>query len=121
MRQLQTISIFSGFCYLPHGNVRAEPPGYIGGNSQGRVTEAHVVSLRVDVLGPVTAWRDGHEGAAGQPKQLAVLGLLASRANRVVSLGQLIDAVWGDQPPATAEGGVCPYAAGLRRVLEPGR
>jgi DNA-binding response OmpR family regulator len=37
------------------------------------------------VLGPVTVWRDGHEVMAGQPRQLAVLGLLASRANRVVS------------------------------------
>ncbi|HEY3877602.1 MAG TPA: BTAD domain-containing putative transcriptional regulator [Trebonia sp.] len=83
--------------------------------------EADVVPLRVGVLGPVTVWRDGNELMAGQPKQLAVLGVLASRANRVVSLGQLVDAVWGDQPPATAEGGIYTYVAGLRRVLETGR
>ncbi|HEX6452257.1 MAG TPA: BTAD domain-containing putative transcriptional regulator [Trebonia sp.] len=82
---------------------------------------AAVVPLRVGVLGPVTTWRDGNEISAGQPRQLAVLGLLASRANRVVSRGELVDAVWGDDPPASAEGGVYTYVAGLRRVLEPDR
>jgi DNA-binding SARP family transcriptional activator len=80
-----------------------------------------VVPLRVGVLGPVTLWRDGREQAAGQPRQLAVLGMLATHANRVVSRGELVDAVWGDQPPATAEGGIYTYVAGLRRVIEPDR
>jgi DNA-binding SARP family transcriptional activator/tetratricopeptide (TPR) repeat protein len=59
--------------------------------------------------------------SAGQPRQLAVLGMLAMRANRVVSRGDLIDAVWGEDPPASAEGGVYTYVAGLRRVFEPNR
>jgi len=80
-----------------------------------------VVPLRVGVLGPVTAWRGEREVNAGQPRQLAVLGLLAMRANRVVSRGELVDAVWGDQPPASAESGIYTYVAGLRRVLEPDR
>jgi len=80
-----------------------------------------VVPLRVGVLGPVTVWRDGRENAAGQPRQLAVLGVLATRANRVVSRGELIDAVWGEKPPTSAEGGVYTYVSGLRRVLEPER
>ena len=75
--------------------------------------------LRVGVLGPVTVWREGRELAAGQPRQLAVLGVLASRANRVVSRGELVDAVWGEETPASAEGGIYTYVAGLRRVLEP--
>jgi len=78
-----------------------------------------VVPLRVGVLGPVLAWRGEQEVEAGQPRQLAVLGMLATRANRVVSRGELVDAVWGDQPPASAEGGIYTYVAGLRRVLEP--
>jgi DNA-binding SARP family transcriptional activator/tetratricopeptide (TPR) repeat protein len=69
----------------------------------------------------VTVWRDGREQAAGQPMQLAVLGVLATRANRVVSRGELIDAVWGDMPPASSEGGIYTYVSGLRRVLEPER
>jgi DNA-binding SARP family transcriptional activator len=82
---------------------------------------AAVVPLRVGVLGPVTTWRDEHEVPAGQPRQLALLGVLATRANRVVSRSELVDAVWGDDPPATAEGGIYTYVAGLRRVLEPDR
>jgi DNA-binding SARP family transcriptional activator len=78
-----------------------------------------VVPLRVGVLGPVTAWQGEREVQAGQPRQLAVLGVLATRANRVVSRGELVDAVWGEQPPASAEGGIYTYVAGLRRVLEP--
>jgi DNA-binding SARP family transcriptional activator/tetratricopeptide (TPR) repeat protein len=80
-----------------------------------------MVPLRVGVLGPVTAWRDGREVPGGQPRQLAVLGVLATRANRLVSRGELVDAVWGDKPPASAEGGIYTYVAGLRRVLEPDR
>jgi DNA-binding SARP family transcriptional activator/tetratricopeptide (TPR) repeat protein len=83
--------------------------------------EGSAVPLRVGVLGPVTVWRDGCEVAAGQPRQLAVLGVLASRANLVVSRGELVDAVWGDHPPASVESGIYTYVAGLRRVLEPDR
>ena len=79
------------------------------------------MSLRVGVLGPVTAWRDEQEIHAGQPRQLAVLGVLATRANRVVSRGELVDAVWGHEPPASAEGGIYTYVTGLRRALEPDR
>ncbi|HEY2520857.1 MAG TPA: BTAD domain-containing putative transcriptional regulator [Streptosporangiaceae bacterium] len=77
--------------------------------------------LRVGVLGPVRAWLAGEELPAGPPRQQAVLGMLAMRANRAVSRDELVDAVWGQQAPASAEGGVHTYVAGLRRVLEPGR
>ena len=77
--------------------------------------------LRVGVLGPVTAWFGGQELSVGQPRQQAVLGTLAMRANRVISRGELVDAVWGQDPPASAEGGIYTYVAGLRRIIEPGR
>ena len=57
----------------------------------------------------------------GQPRQQAVLGILAMRANRVISRGELVDAVRGQDPPASAEGGIYTYVAGLRRVIEPTR
>jgi DNA-binding SARP family transcriptional activator/Tfp pilus assembly protein PilF len=79
------------------------------------------VTLRVGVLGPVTAWLGGREVSTGQPRQRALLALLASRANRVVSRGELVDAIWGTQAPVTAEGGIYTYVAGLRRVLDPDR
>ena len=37
----------------------------------------------------------------------------------MVSRGELVDAVWGEEPPASAENGIYTYVAGLRRVLEP--
>jgi DNA-binding SARP family transcriptional activator len=77
--------------------------------------------LRVGVLGPVRAWLAERELPPGPPRQQAVLGVLALRPNRVVSRDELVDAVWGQDAPATAEGGVHTYVAGLRRVLEPGR
>ena len=79
------------------------------------------VALRVGVLGPVTAWYGDQEIPVGQPRQQAVLGILAMRANRVISRGELVDAVWGQDPPASAEGGIYTYVAGLRRVIEPNR
>ena len=79
------------------------------------------MALRVGVLGPVMAWYDDQELPVGQPRQQAVLGILAMRANRVISRGELVDAVWGQDPPASAEGGIYTYVAGLRRVIEPNR
>jgi DNA-binding SARP family transcriptional activator/tetratricopeptide (TPR) repeat protein len=90
-------------------------------SGQAQDEKGSAVPLRVGVLGPVTVWRDGHEVMAGQPRQLAVLGLLASRANRVVSRAELVDAVWGDHAPASVDSGIYTYVAGLRRVLEPDR
>jgi DNA-binding SARP family transcriptional activator/Tfp pilus assembly protein PilF len=79
------------------------------------------VALRVAVLGPVAAWYGHQELRVGQPRQQAVLSILAMRANRVISRAELVDAVWGEHPPASAEGGIYTYVAGLRRVIEPTR
>src|SRR5580704_14977390 len=93
--------------------------GSLGVLCERKVGEA--VALRVGVLGPVMAWYGDQELPVGQPRQQAVLGILAMRANRVISRGELVDAVWGQDPPASAEGGIYTYVAGLRRVIEPTR
>ena len=95
--------------------------GFAVPSGKGQHEKGSAVPLRVGVLGPVTVWRDGREVLAGQPRQLAVLGVLASRANRVVSRSELVDAVWGDEPPASVDSGIYTYIAGLRRVLDPDR
>ncbi|APY84451.1 AfsR family transcriptional regulator [Streptomyces alfalfae] len=77
--------------------------------------------LRIQLLGPVRAWRDGAETALGPPKQRAVLSLLASRPGDVMGVENIVDAVWGSDVPRTAVNGVHTYVAGLRRALEPGR
>lgn len=73
--------------------------------------------LRIDVLGPVLARSAGGVAELGAPRQRAVLAVLALRAGRVVTRGELIDAVWGADPPVTADGSVYTYVSGLRRGL----
>ena len=77
--------------------------------------------LAVKLLGPVTAWRSGHEIGLGTPRQRAVLAVLAARANQAVPRDTLVDAVWGQDPPDSAANGVHVYVGGLRRALDPDR
>jgi DNA-binding SARP family transcriptional activator/Tfp pilus assembly protein PilF len=77
--------------------------------------------LVVSLFGPVRAWRGDAELDLGTPRQRAVLGLLAMRANRAVSRDELIDGMWGDDPPPSAVNAVHVYVAGLRRAVEPRR
>ena len=55
--------------------------------------------------------------ALGGPKQRALLALLLLRANEVVSRGRLIDALWGERAPASAERSLDSYVSRLRTVL----
>ena len=74
--------------------------------------------LRVSVLGPVRAWTGEVEVELGPARQRAVFAVLAARAGRLVGRDELISAIWGVSPPATALGSVYTYVSGLRRVLE---
>jgi DNA-binding SARP family transcriptional activator/Tfp pilus assembly protein PilF len=78
-------------------------------------------SLVIEILGPVAAWRDGTAIGLGGPKQRAVLGLLALSPNVAVRVEALVDALWGEDCPATAVTVVQSYVSRLRHVLDPGR
>lgn len=80
-----------------------------------------VGQLRIGLLGPVRAWLNDTEVSVGPPRQQALLAVLATNANQVISRAELIDAIWGTEPPASAVGSVHTYVAGLRRALEPAR
>ncbi|BBX85580.1 hypothetical protein MAUB_34530 [Mycolicibacterium aubagnense] len=69
--------------------------------------------------GAVMARVDGTPAALGGPKQRCVLAVLLANHGAVVSIDRLIDAVWGDEPPAKALASVRSYMANLRRVLDP--
>jgi DNA-binding SARP family transcriptional activator len=78
--------------------------------------------LRVAVLGALRAWVDDEELVLGPARQRAVFAALATRdTTRPVGRGELIQDVWGDAAPPSANGSVHTYISGLRRVLEPGR
>ncbi|MEV6974506.1 BTAD domain-containing putative transcriptional regulator [Kitasatospora sp. NPDC093806] len=75
--------------------------------------------LRFEVLGPVRARRDGVELSLGPPQQQGLLLALLFRAGRQVSGPQLIDDLWGEEPPASAHGVIRTYVHRLRRILGP--
>ncbi|MEU8378677.1 BTAD domain-containing putative transcriptional regulator [Streptosporangium sp. NPDC048865] len=77
--------------------------------------------LGIDILGPVTGRRGARRFDLGEPRRQAVLCLLAVNAGRVVTKEKLIDGVWGERPPKTAEQSVYTYVSGLRRTLDPDR
>ena len=54
---------------------------------------------------------------ARRPAQQALLALLLVRANEVVPGSRLIDEIWGDDPPPTAQNILQGYVSDLRKVL----
>jgi DNA-binding SARP family transcriptional activator/DNA polymerase III delta prime subunit len=66
-------------------------------------------------------WCHDEEIIIGPPKQKALLALLATHRGAVVRREQIVDALWGPEPPATAANGVHTYVAALRRALDPAR
>jgi DNA-binding SARP family transcriptional activator len=77
--------------------------------------------LRLSVLGPLTAWRDGIPAVLGPPLQRAVLAVLALSPDRFVHRETLVDALWDADPPATAVNQVQSLVSRLRCALDPGR
>ena len=69
------------------------------------------------VLGPLEV----HNGQGPLPlagaKQRALLALLLVHANHVLSRDQLIDELWGDEPPETAVQSLQVYVSRLRKLL----
>ncbi len=58
--------------------------------------------------------------ALGTPQQRALLALLLINANEVVSRDRLVDELWGDKPPPSAQKLVQVYVSRLRRALGEG-
>ena len=77
--------------------------------------------LQYGVLGPLRVTRSGTPLPLGGPQQRAVLALLLVEADKVVSVSQLADALWGDCPHVRLITTVQTYVFHLREVLEPGR
>jgi DNA-binding SARP family transcriptional activator len=73
-----------------------------------------VGALRVSVLGPVEAVKDGRPVRLTGTGQRAVLAALAARHGTVVSVASLTEAVWGAAPPATARTKIQSHVSALR-------
>lgn len=69
------------------------------------------------VLGPVEVLRSDSSASLGGAKQQTLLAYLLLHANRYVPFPELIEALWGDTPPASARKNIQLYASRLRRLL----
>ncbi|MFF5976828.1 BTAD domain-containing putative transcriptional regulator [Streptomyces sp. NPDC012769] len=76
--------------------------------------------LRFRVLGPVRAARGDQALPTGSPQQRALLAALLLRDGRTATAAELIDAIWGEEPPSQALAAVRTYASRLRKVLDAG-
>ncbi|WP_158102445.1 AfsR/SARP family transcriptional regulator [Streptomyces africanus] len=77
-------------------------------------------AVRIELLGPLRALRDGAEIPLGPPKQRAVFAVLLLQEGRPLSYDGLVEAVWGGAPPVHVRNLVQKYVSGLRRALGEG-
>src|SRR4051794_35358585 len=74
--------------------------------------------MRVGLLGGLEVLDDeGRNVVVAGPKLRALLAMLALQPGRVVPAEQLIDALWGDDPPTEVRNGLQGLASKLRRTL----
>ncbi|CCB75059.1 MULTISPECIES: AfsR/SARP family transcriptional regulator [Streptomycetaceae] len=75
--------------------------------------------LRFALLGPVRAWHGDEPLPPGSPQQRALLAALLLRGGRTATADELIDALWGEEPPDSALAALRTYAFRLRKILGP--
>jgi DNA-binding SARP family transcriptional activator len=71
------------------------------------------------ILGPLEVVDGGRALSLGGPRQRALLALLLTRANRVVSRDELIDELWNDDAPEGARNALQYHVSRLRKALAP--
>jgi DNA-binding SARP family transcriptional activator len=71
------------------------------------------------ILGPLEVVDRGRVRTLGGPRQRALLALLLTRANEVVSTDRLIDELWGAEAPKTAANTLQYHISRLRKTLAP--
>src|SRR5919197_263065 len=101
-------SVGQGGRARPQRRWNAWKAGAIGGTKDG-------VDFRI--LGPLEVENAGGAIALGTAKQQALLGVLLLHPNEVVSGERLIDELWGERPPPTADKVVQTYVSQLRKCL----
>ena len=69
------------------------------------------------ILGPLEVIDGGRSLSLGGTRQRAMLALLLTRPNEVVSTDRLIDELWGAQPPKTALNTIQYYVSQLRKAF----
>jgi DNA-binding NarL/FixJ family response regulator/DNA-binding SARP family transcriptional activator len=98
----------------------SEPAEHAPVNQVVRATVATAPSqpLRLAMLGPFRAWRGPTELDLGPVRQQALLAALVLRPDVTVSQQELLDGVWGMDPPGTGGRVVPVYMYRLRKCLQ---
>lgn len=74
-------------------------------------------SIEFRLLGPLEVASGGAVLPVGGPRQRSLLAFLLLHANRVVRRDALVDALWGEEPPARAHNALQVAVHGLRKLL----
>jgi DNA-binding SARP family transcriptional activator len=73
--------------------------------------------IELDVLGPLRVRCDGTPLRPGPSQRRTLLAVLLCQVNQCVPTNRLVDTVWGDDPPRTANKNVQVHVYHLRRLL----
>ncbi|MGC4864823.1 BTAD domain-containing putative transcriptional regulator [Micromonospora sp. DT53] len=76
--------------------------------------------MRFTILGGVRAWRGEDEVDLGARQPRLMAAMLLARAGQQVAVSELVDLLWGADPPPTAVNVVHRHIGAIRRVIEPG-
>ncbi|PXX56321.1 DNA-binding SARP family transcriptional activator [Nocardia tenerifensis] len=71
----------------------------------------------INVLGPLAVYDEGRRVSLGETVRARLLALLALQPNTAVSRDEIIDVLWGEQPPRSHVNLVHTYVARLRRLF----
>jgi predicted ATPase/DNA-binding SARP family transcriptional activator len=74
-------------------------------------------ALEIQLLGPFEVFVDGRPAEVTGPKRHGLLALLALRAGRMVSVDELVDALWGARTPAVPRNALQHHVSRLRTAL----
>jgi len=73
--------------------------------------------VRIEILGALQVRDNGRDCSVGSGRQRALLALLVLHNGELLSSERLVDALWGERPPATAAKALQGYVSQLRRSL----
>ena len=77
--------------------------------------------MDVRILGPLEVRVGGRDVTPRRAKHRAALAFMVLHANERLATDRIIDALWGDEPPATADKALQGHISTLRKLLGPGR
>jgi DNA-binding SARP family transcriptional activator len=84
---------------------------------RGKDVRSSAAVAEFRLLGPVEAVVEGRRVSLPAAKPRALLALLLLNRNRAVPVHELIDELWGEQPPETATKALQGYVSQLRKAL----